>query len=189
MSVELAEKVQELERLLERQTLALERLQNAGTGPSVAPQAQAINFDVTRIPDVIKMIPGYDGVERELPSWLGSVEKKLECAKRVIPADKLELVLPIWHSLIRDKITGKANEALLISNVDCNWEAIKTKLKERFGDKRDLSTILNKIPYLRQGTRSVEEFYVECDGLQSDINAKIMLDDNMRLCAPTVMAS
>lgn len=190
MSENIAERIQELERLLDQQQLQLERLQNGPrSNVEQRPTAPVTNFDPTKIPDIIKIIPGYSGVERELPSWLESVEKKLECAKTFVPEDKLDLVMPIWHSLIRDKITGKANEALLMSNTDCKWEAIKTKLKERFGDKRDLSTILNKIPYLRQSNKNVEEFYVECDGLLSDINAKIMLDDNMRLCAQTVMAS
>lgn len=188
MAEEMKAKILELERLIDAQSRQLERLQNAAQRPTPVAQATVV-FDATKIPDVIKMIPGYSGIELELPAWLDSVERKLECAKQTVPQDKIAIVTPIWESIIRDKITGKANEALLMSNTDCTWVAIKDKLKERFGDKRDLSTIIGKIPYLKQGAKSVEEFFFECDALLSDIKTKVMLDDDMKLCGKTIVAT
>lgn len=185
MTEHLTEKINELERLINEQSLQLQRLQNVPQGP--APAAPQNNFDQTKIPDIIKMIPVYTGVENELPAWIDSVERKLECAKKMIPQDRLPLVVPIWETIIRDKVTGIANETLLRSNTDCCWEAIKTKLKDRFGDKRDLSTILSKIPYLRQGSLSINDFYHHCDSLLSDIRAKVMLDENLKICATSIM--
>lgn len=188
MAEELSAKIAQLERLVDQQSRQIEILQNAEPRTTSTTQATQ-NFDPTRIPDVIKMIPEYCGLEIELPAWLNSVERKLECARKTIPHDKISLVMPIWESIIRDKITGKANEALLMSGTNCTWTAIKEKLKERFGDKRDLSAILSRIAYLKQSAKNVEEFYYECDAILSDLKTKVMLDDEMKPCAKTIIAS
>lgn len=87
MRDDLATKVQELERLLAHQKLQLENLLNAPAGPSTV-QQPATNFDVTRIPDIIKLIPGYDGDVKGLPAWITSVQQKLDCALAQVPTSE-----------------------------------------------------------------------------------------------------
>lgn len=189
MAQELEAKVQALERLLDDQKLQIERLLNRATGSNPVPQPATNHFDITRIPDVIKLIPAYDGDTKGLPAWISSVEQKLECAKAQVPDTEKDNALQIWASIIRDKISGKANEILTNNQTECKWADIKAQLINRFGDKRDLSAIINKIPYVKQGNKSVQEFYDECAEILADLNAKIILDPTLQPCAKAVMNS
>lgn len=188
MSDDLAAKVQELERLLAHQKLQLENLLSAPAGPSTV-QQPATNFDVTRIPDIIKLIPGYDGDVKGLPAWITSVQQKLDCALAQVPTSEKDNALKLWSSIIRDKITGKASEVLITNQTECKWDNIKSQLTDRFADKRDLATIVNRIPYIKQGNLTVEQFYFECSEILSDLSAKVNLDPNLQPCAKAVVAS
>ena len=181
---ELENQIEELQQRLEQQRIQIDRLLNLPAGPN---NPQPATFDVSRIPDIIKLVPGYDGDVKNLPAWIASVDQKLQCALNSVPQSDKDSALLIWTSVIRDKITGEANETLINNNSPCDWAVIKQTLKDRFADKRDLSTILSKIPYLRQGHLSVEEFYQNCDAILSDIRAKVSLDDNLKLCASSIM--
>ena len=109
--------------------------------------------------------------------------------KTRVPRDEKDEAIKMWTSVIRDKITGKANEALLNSQTECRWDSIKTLLTDRFGDKRDIASIINNIPYIQQRNRSVEEFYEECNEILTDLNAKILLDPGLAPCSQAVIAS
>lgn len=189
MSQELNDRVEELEQLLERQRLQIDRLINRRADADLAPQPAPARFDITRVPDIIKVIPGYDGDTKGLPAWINSVEQKLNCAKSQVPDDEKDRAEAVYTSVIRDKISGKANEILLNNQTSCNWADIKAQLIDRFGDKRDLASILNKIPYIKQGNRSVDAYYDECTEILSDVNAKVILDNALAPCAKVVMAS
>lgn len=188
MSDDLVTKVQELEQLLAHQRLQLENLLNAPAGPSTVQQPAAnFNFDITRIPDIIKLIPGYDGDVKGLPAWITSVQQKLDCALAQVPLG--ENTLEFWSSIIRDKITGKASEVLITNQTECKWDSIKSQLTDRFVDKRDLATIINRLPYLKQGSLTVEQFYFECSEILSDLSAKVNLDPNLQPCAKVIVGS
>lgn len=146
-------------------------------------------FDISRIPDAIRMVPEYNGDQNMLACWLSSVEQKLEVSKKLISETDLPVVLPLWIGIIRDKIHGAANEALTMSQCKLNWDEIKTTLKEHFGDRRDLSAIVTSISYLKQGSRNVSDFYYECKSILASINAKIQLDDRLVACAVVIMES
>ena len=190
MGEEINERIQELTRLLEEQRVQLTELANTRQADRALPVAnqQAQGFDKYRIPDLIKIIPTYDREGSMLATWLESVEQKIHFAAEAVPnGEILAEITPLWTGVIRDKIVGKANEALVCSHTPLVWAEIKSTLKEFFGDKRDLSTLLSKIPYLRQSSRGLEEFYHECRTLLSDINAKITLDDNLQRCAKPML--
>lgn len=101
MSAELNEKIHQLELVLSEQRNQIEILQNQTQSYNCAEQQIQYNFDPTRIPDIIKMVPGYDGEIRSLPSWLDSISTKLECAKKLVPESALSTVLSIWTLIIR----------------------------------------------------------------------------------------
>lgn len=44
--------------------------------------------------------------------------------------------------MIRNKVTGRANEALVVRNTNREWNNIRTTLIDVFGDRRDLSTLI-----------------------------------------------
>ena len=126
----------------------------------------------SQIPDTIKQLPSYNGDAKLLATWIESVDRVLALYKNVQNTESYK----IWLSQIRNKITDKANEALLKNHTPLVWENIKETLISYFGDKRDLSTLGGKIPYLRQKDKTLDEYYHEVEGLFADINANIHLD-------------
>ncbi|XP_055639555.1 uncharacterized protein LOC129777347 [Toxorhynchites rutilus septentrionalis] len=111
-------------------------------------------------------------------------DQKIQFIKNIINNEQLiNDVMPLWVSIIRDKIIDKANDALVNSHTKLDWSAIKSALKDSFGDKRDLSTLCTSIPYLKQGSKDLTSYYEECRNLLADIKAKILLNDETKVCA------
>lgn len=129
-------------------------------------------ISLSRIPDTIKTIPTYNGDPKTLNSWIDGVQAVVSMYSTLTNHP----VYPIWIRQIRNKIIDKANEALVTSHTPLQWPNIKATLINYFGDKRDLSTLTQKIPFMRQNTKTIDEFYQECSGLLADINSKISLD-------------
>lgn len=145
--------------------------------------------DPPRIPDLIRLIPEFDGNPRNLPRWIESVEQKLTVSKQFVSQTDIPWILPIWLGIIRDKITDKANDALSASHTPLEWDSIKAVLIEYFGDKSDLSSLISKMSNLKQGSNTVIEFYHKSRSLLAEINAKISLNNNTPDQAKAVMAT
>lgn len=126
----------------------------------------------SRIPDTIKLLPTYDGNKKELVTWLNTIESTLNLYRELENTPTLR----IWFNYIRTKIIGKANDILTTSHTALNWIDIKAALISYFGDKRDLSTLTQKISYLKQGPKTIHDFYNESLCLLADINSNISLD-------------
>lgn len=153
-------------------------------------RSNQLHFNASRIPDAIKLIATYKGERKSLSAWLASVESKLEHAKKLCSSEEeLKSVMPLWISVIRDKIVDEASDALVASHTDCEWDEIKRVLTEYFGDKRDLCGLVTQITYLRQGTKDITHFYNECRELLSDIVAKLSLDSTTKNCVQTLSKS
>lgn len=136
------------------------------------------------------MIVPYKGDKKTLASWLTSVEEKLKYAKETCSSeDEIARTMPLWISIIRDKIVDEASEVLVARHTALEWNEIKTVLSEYFGDKRDLCTLVTQISYMKQGTKTITEFYNDCRVLLSDIIAKLLLDEETKLCVKVLSKS
>lgn len=131
---------------------------------------QAIN--ASRIPDTIKLLPTYDGEPKLLKTWIDSVESILNLYRPL----RGNPIFNVWLLHIKHKLIGKASDAL--TRTPLVWNDIKQTLIEHFGDQRDLTTLSQNIPFLKQNEKSITEFYHECSELYADMNAKISLDNN-----------
>lgn len=195
MAEDLQRLIENLSAQLEAQRLQITALENArqnigNTDRVQITQSVLPKFDASKIPDAIKMIVTYNGDPKCLSNWTSSVESKLTFAKQLCPTAEDEAnAMPLWHSIIRDKIVDKANDVLVQSHTPTEWCEIKKTLEEYFGDKRDLSSLITKINYLQQNSKTIEEFYNECRELLADITAKIMLHQEMRSCAKILTES
>lgn len=129
----------------------------------------------SKIPDPIKFLSNYDGDQQTLHHWITQVENVLAIYDEVRVTHAA--IYNVWLGIIRSKVQGKANEALVSRNVPNTWAEIKAVLIDYFADKRDLSTLCQQIPYLRQNDKNVGTFYKEVQKLSSNINQKIALDD------------
>lgn len=131
-------------------------------------------IQTSKIPDPIKMLPTYEGDPKTLNHWIRISEAVLGTYDNI----RLEnpAIFNIWVLAVRQKIIGKANEALVSRNINVEWPLIRGTLIEYFGDRRDLSTLSSQIPYLRQGKKSLDEYYKETTELTANINTKVALD-------------
>lgn len=128
----------------------------------------------SKIPDPIKFLPSFDGETKTLHHWLTAAQDVLALYEDVRVA--APAVYRVWIGVIRSKIVAKANEALVSRNIPNDWDAIRLNLIEHFGDRRDLSTLCQKIPYMKQGQKSIDTFHKEVTELSANINQKILLD-------------
>lgn len=179
---ELIEVIEQQSQRTREQTEQIAALQAAtanaafrAPNPEIAPTRETPSFP--KIPDLIRLVPEFKGDPRNLPRWIESVEEKLDESKRFVPENEISRIMPVWIGIIRDKITGKANDALSASHVPLEWDSIKITLTEYFGDKSDLSTLVSKLTSLQQGSQSVTEFFQTCRSLLAEINAKIMINN------------
>lgn len=95
--------------------------------------------------------------------------------------------MPLWNSIIRDKILDKANDVLVQNHTPSVWADIKKTLENHFRDKRNLGTLVTKISYLRQKSKTIDEFHNECSELLADISSKIALDQSLQPCAKALI--
>ena len=66
-------------------------------------------------------------------------------------------------------------------NVDIDWLHIRASLVEIFGDRQDLQTLQQKIPFLKKGNKSLEEFYREVTELLATMLQKYDLDPRFQV--------
>lgn len=137
----------------------------------------------SKIPEPIKILPSFDGNEKGLHNWLAQVQAVLD----VYHPWRQNLFYQMWFTAVRSKIIGKANEALITHNVPNNWIQIRECLIEVFGDRRDLSTLCQGISLLRQGKKSLNDFYEEVSSLDTDISIKVSNDVNYAAHQQAVM--
>jgi len=142
--------------------------------------AAAINN--TKIPDPIKQIEKYSGDKTSLFTWISTVESVMETYQQIAHLP----IYRLWGQVIRNKIIGDADKALVTHNA-VDWPAIKQVLIENFGDKRDIATITQKIPYLSQANKSLDEYYQETSELVAQISQKLSLDPDNDGHVPAIM--
>jgi hypothetical protein len=81
---------------------------------------------------------------------------------------------------IRNKITGEAGDLLASSGTPLDWEKIKEQLRIIYGDKRELSTLLQKLFSVRQSRNSVRDFYTTISDCYTGISSHIQMDAQWR---------
>lgn len=126
-----------------------------------------------KIPESIKGLPTYDGETKSLYQWLRNVDAVVANLEDAPAPQNMQR---IWLGYIRNKIVGRASDALIARNQDETWANMRNVLIEYFGDKRDISTLTQSIPYMFQKNKSLDVFYQEINELTTSLNQKICLD-------------
>lgn len=120
-------------------------------------------INVAKIPDTIKTIPEYSGDTKSLKRWIDHVDTVLATFQQLdIP------IFDIWVSVIRFRIIGVADHALNASGCPNNWAAIKTKLIENFGDKKNLQ-MTHASMKISMGNKNFNNYYLETTKLKTKI--------------------
>lgn len=111
--------------------------------------------EIDRVPDLVKSLREFSGAVGEFNSWRKSVDRVLELYESLRGTGRYYAIL---HT-IRTKITGEADTALESYRTPLNWSSIKKCLMMHYSDKRDIGTLEYQMMVLRQGNRTITEFY------------------------------
>lgn len=111
--------------------------------------------ELDKVPDIVKSTREFSGRPGEFNSWKKSVDRVLELYESIKGTARYYAIL---HT-IRTKITGDADTALESYRTPLNWNSIKKCLMMHYSDKRDIGTLEYQMTVLRQGNRTITEFY------------------------------
>lgn len=126
---------------------------------------------LSKIPDPLKNLPEYSGDEKTLFFWIDKVDRMLTSFEPI----RHTSIYPLYLDTIRSKVTGEAHERLIEEGVNNTWRDIKTILIRHFADNRDMETIIQSIPFLKQ-EEDLDKFYTKVVALDANIAQKIRLD-------------
>lgn len=103
--------------------------------------------------DVIKSIPEFAGSYASYVSW-----REAACsAMKLYKEGSRKYVGAL--TILRNKITGKANDTLTNHGTVLNFEAILARLDFAYSDRRPIHIIEQELSVLRQGNMTVLEYY------------------------------
>lgn len=97
-----------------------------------------------------KLLPSYDGNKRTLAYYIEGVENALDLIKN---KDDISVAC-----LIRNKLTGKAVEALSERPGTKSWSDIKTVLKSKFGEFRTQIQLTQELMQITRDSNSLDTF-------------------------------
>lgn len=126
-----------------------------------------------KVPDLIKGIPTFSGRNpKQVGEWIQCVDRILKQYKHLEGSELYEL----WLQEVRNKITESASDKLASQGTPLDWNEIKNQLKFFYGDKREMSTLLQKLFVLHQGGRAVDDFMAEIQDVFTGISTLIQVD-------------
>lgn len=106
-------------------------------------------------PDPIRNIPNFNGNRKEVLAWVQDAEQTLALFDQY----KGDICYGQIIRSIKNKITGEAREILIASGNPTTWEEIKEVLINAYGDRRDLTSHIQSLFYIRQGKKTLPEYY------------------------------
>lgn len=107
--------------------------------------------------EMFKSLPEFNGDRTRYTSWRNSAMNVMKIFKDNHDKPKYFEAL----SIVRNKITGMASEALTNYNTVFNFDAIISRLDHTYADKRPTYIIEQELIVLQQKSLTVEEFYDE----------------------------
>ena len=105
--------------------------------------------------DAFKVIHEFSGDKKVYRSWRTQVSKLMKQIERHQTHPKYAAAL----SIIRAKITGPASDILINNNTALHIDAIIDRLDFSYSDQRPLYVIENEMTSIRQGSKTLQEFY------------------------------
>lgn len=122
-------------------------------------------FTSFHIPDQIKIIPQFNGNRKEALAWIEDTQEAID------QFEEFELE-PEYRQIIRvikSKIVGEAREVLIASGNPSEWAEIKEILLNAFGDKRDITSHIQSLFYVRQGKKTLQEYFQKVKAIDTAI--------------------
>lgn len=105
--------------------------------------------------DAFKVIPEFNGEKKIYRSWRSQVSNLMKQIETFKQHPKYAAAL----SIIRAKITGAASDILINNNTAHNINAIIDRLDFSYADQRPLYVIEAEMTTIKQGGKTLQEFY------------------------------
>ncbi|EDW49150.1 GM22059 [Drosophila sechellia] len=105
-----------------------------------------------KIPDIIRYLPTYSGDPLTLNEFINNVEEVILMIRGTDQTPYGQTLL----RAIRQKIEGKANEAVIAAGASLIWDEIKEALIRHCRDRRDEETLMTELFNLKQRQLSVQ---------------------------------
>lgn len=130
---------------------------------SIDVNGQPVSTDaIDKIADYIRDLPIFSGDPNEFSNWISDVEGiihfyKPNTTSAINERNKFHVICKI----IRRKIKGEANDALVSSNININWTEIKRVLLTYCGEKRNINTLDYQLMSCYQKGKPLEDYVEE----------------------------
>lgn len=111
-----------------------------------------LNFS---IPDPIRNIPVFNGNRKEVLAWVEDAEETLNA----YDSYKNDPIYSQIERAVKNKITGEAKEVLIAAGNPKHWNEIKDVLLNAYGDRRDITSHIQSLFYIRQGKNNLSDYY------------------------------
>lgn len=153
----------QLQALTENQTALFQAIQNL----SERSQPTSDPFLTFKTPDSVKNLPTFSGKRREAMAFIAEVDRVLSLFTGYIGTPTYTQI--VWA--VKSKIILDAKEVLIASGNPSEWEDIKQVLQNTYGDKRDLTSHLQSLFYVKQGNKSLQEYFNKVRSIDTAIKS------------------
>lgn len=116
-------------------------------------------------PDPIKNIPNFNGNRKETLAWIEDTQQTLDLFEEYEDEPTYKQIMRV----VRSKIIGEAREVLIVSGNPKEWEDIKEILLNSFGDKRDITSHIQSLFFIKQGKLPLIEYYHKLKSIDTAI--------------------
>lgn len=128
-------------------------------------------------PDPIENIPNFNGNRKETLAWIEDTQQTLDLFEDYEEEPTYKEIMRV----VRSKIIGEAREVLIAAGNPKEWEDIKKVLLNSFGDKRDITSHIQSLFYIKQGKLPLIEYYHKVKSIDTAIKSSAaQLDDYKR---------
>lgn len=121
--------------------------------------------------EAFKVIPAFNGERKVYRSWRSQVTKLMDQIKAFKVHPKYATALAI----IRAKITGVASDILINNDTAHNIDAIIDRLDFSYSDQRPLYVIEAEMTNIKQGGKTLQEFYDQINQALNMVITKIAM--------------
>lgn len=121
--------------------------------------------------DSYKAIPEFSGDQKQYRSWREQVVRRMKLISDFDDHPKYEAALGI----IRAKIRGSASDILINNNTKYNIDAIIDRLDFSYADQRPLYVVEAEMTTIRQGSKSLQEYYDSINRALNMVITKIVM--------------
>lgn len=120
-----------------------------------------------KTPDPIKNLATFSGNKNETQAWIEDIQNTLDLFA-------IYKGSPTYGQIIRavkNKIISNAKEILIVAGNPNTWEEIKEILLNAYGDRRDLTSHIQSLFYIKQGNNTLSEYFNKIKGIDTAIKA------------------